>query len=491
MRPVVTAKEMKAIDDEAPESVEVLIDRAGWATATAALKMLGGGYGRRVAILAGVGNNGADGRSAARWLGRRGVVCEVFAMPLSDRQWGLLTAGLVGGVYDLFIDAAVGTGANRPYDEGIETRSTPVLAVDIASGVDADTGAELGKPIPADATVTFGALKPGLVLPPGSWLAGDVTVADIGLDCSRAAIGLLERRDVSDGWPVRKPDAHKWRHAVAILGGSAGMVGAVTLASEAAFRAGAGYVVQIMADDPVGAEACGGAEPVEAVTLAASEFLVDRVATAVPSAHPGTVPSGRSATDVTRWGSLVIGPGLALNLEALDVVSSIVAEVRCPIVLDAGGLDPRMVERVQRSRPEYADPIVLTPHDGEFERLTGSRLGPDRIAAVRRTAATLDCIVLLKGATTVVAHPDGRVLLSASGDQRLATAGSGDALAGIIGAGLACGLDPWMAAALGAELHGLAAQRGPSAGLVASDIPHLVAQWLSAPEPVDLERSST
>lgn len=479
MRPVVTAKQMKAIDDEAAESLSELIERAGWATAQAALAMLDGGYGRRVAVLAGAGNNGADGRSAARFLERRGVVCDVFAMPLSDRQWGLLTAGLVGGFYDLFIDAAVGTGANRPYDEGIELRSTPVLAVDIPSGVDANTGQAMGQPIPADVTITFGAAKPGLLLPPGRWLAGRVEVADIGLDCSRASIGLLENSDVVDGWPSRDPDAHKWRHAVAVVGGSGGMTGAVTMAAEAAFRAGAGYVLQVVAEEAPGGEA--SLLPVEAVTVPAVDVHLDPAGERpTRKANGGVVPARGGVADVSRCQALVIGPGLALNLGALDLVSALVADYRGSVVLDAGGLDPRMLERVQRGRPEYAEPPILTPHEGEFERLTGSKLGPDRIRAVRRTAAALESIVLLKGPTTVIAHPDGRVLLSTAGDQRLATAGAGDVLAGVIGAGLACGLDPWMAAGLGAELHGRAATLGPSVGLLASDLPSLVAEYLTA-----------
>ncbi len=478
MRPVVTAKQMKAIDNDAPESISELIERAGWATAKAALTMMGGGYGRRVAVLAGTGNNGKDGLSAARFLAHRGVLCEVFSLPLSDRDWGMLTAGLVGGVYDLFIDAAVGTGATRPFDEGIECRNTPVLAVDLPSGIDANTGQFLGNPAAADRTITFGALKPGLLLPPGRWSAGEVEIADIGLDCSRAGIGLLEPGDVATGWPYREPEAHKWRHAVAVIGGSTGMTGAVTLASEAAFRAGAGHVLQVLADESAGA--AGGLGPVEAVAVPASRATLSELQDRPVKRNNdrSTVTRVAGAGDVSRCRSLVVGPGLAVSVGALDLVSALVADFRGPVVVDAGGLDPRVLERIQRSRPEYADPLILTPHEGEFERLTGSKLGPDRVRAVRRTAVTLECIVLLKGPTTVIAHPDGRVLLSMAGDERLATAGSGDVLAGIIGAGLAGGLVPWMAAGLGAELHGRAAIEGRKAGAMASDLPGLVADYL-------------
>ncbi len=378
----------------------------------------------------------------------------------------------------MFIDAAVGTGASRAFDEGIETRNSPVLAVDLPSGVDANTGQFLGEPLKADRTITFGAFKPGLLLPPGRWQAGDVEVADLRLDCSRAGIGLLEPADVVSGWPRREREAHKWRHAVAVVGGSAGMAGAVELASEAAFRAGAGYVLQVLAEE--GRSRLGNLAPVEAVSVPASGAMVDELQDRLGKRNNdrSTVSRAAGVVDVSRCGALVVGPGLALSVGALDLVSAIAADFRGPIVVDAGGLDPRVLERIQRSRPEYAHPPILTPHEGEFERLTGSKLGPDRIRAVRRTAVALECIVLLKGPTTVIAHPDGRVLLSLAGDERLATAGTGDVLAGVIGAGLAGGLAPWMAAGLGAELHGRASDGGRTSGVMASDLPGLIADYL-------------
>ncbi|MEO0495115.1 MAG: NAD(P)H-hydrate epimerase, partial [Actinomycetota bacterium] len=193
MIPIVTPAEMAAIDAAAPEPVEELIERAGAAVARAAVDLLGGTYGRRVVIVAGPGNNGADGRSAATRLRRRGVRCTVVA-PDVER----LPAGV-----DLVIDAAYGTGLSRPYAFPAVPSGAAVLAVDISSGVHGLTGARLGAPVAADRTITFAALKPGLVLEPGRSLAGDVVVADIGLDTGDADVDLVEGADVADWLPVR------------------------------------------------------------------------------------------------------------------------------------------------------------------------------------------------------------------------------------------------------------------------------------------------
>ncbi len=462
MREIVTPSEMAAIDADAPEPAVELIERAGWATAQAALRLFDGhAYGRRVAVLAGKGNNGADGRSAARHLERRGAVCRVFDVPGSDD--GATCEPVDPGSYDLVIDACYGTGLRGAFDSRslpIQVGDTPVLAVDIPSGVNGLTGAAQGSPLQAVATVTFASLKPGLVLEPGRSLAGHVTVADIGLDCSRAGIWHLEESDLSK-WPRRSETAHKWRHAVAVIGGSPGMAGASALSSAAALRAGAGYVAQIRTA-PLGD---GPSEPIEAVAVS---LVNDR---------------NRAAELLDRCRAVVIGPGLANGGPQMwSEVHQLLTRVDAPMVFDAGALRPDLVEAVAGSSVTDDRPPVLTPHDGEFERLTGRAPGPDRIDDTRRAAAELGAVVLLKGPTTIVAHPDGRALVSTAGDQRLATAGTGDVLAGIIGAGLALGLESFPAAGIGAELHGRAAGRGPSVGLRAGEIPDLVAEALSLVE---------
>lgn len=209
MIPVVTPAEMGAIDAGAPEPVEVLIDRAGAAVARRARAMLGGTYGRRIVVVAGPGNNGNDGRVAGQRLAAAGAHVTVVA---PDAVGPLPPAHLV-------IDAAYGTGLTRPYDPPALQGSPLVLAVDIPSGVHGLTGALLGTPWPADETLTFAALKPGLVLSPGRWLTGRVTVADIGLDVSRSTIAVVTPDDLLASIPARPVDTHKWRAACWVIGG--------------------------------------------------------------------------------------------------------------------------------------------------------------------------------------------------------------------------------------------------------------------------------
>ena len=236
------------------------------------------------------------------------------------------------------------------------------------------------------------------------------------------------------------------------------MAGAAALSADAAFRAGAGHVIKVRPVD----RGDHPAVPVEAVTVS----LADEWPQAIEL--------------IDRCRAVVVGPGLAIDgPQSSSELHHLLATVEAPIVFDAGALRPDLLEAIRQSSVADDRFPVLTPHDGEFERLTGSPPGPDRIDAARRVAAEYGAVVLLKGPTTVVAGPDGRALVSTAGDQRLATAGSGDVLAGIIGAGLALGLDPFLAAGLGAELHGQAAARGRSVGLKAGDLPDLVAGLLS------------
>ena len=419
---------MTAVDNAADETIDVLIDRAGRAVARTAVRMLGGAYGRRVLVFAGKGNNGNDGRIAAAHLERLGVRCEVRG-PHERRTHEP----------DLVLDGCVGTGLNRPF-VAPPTGEALVLAIDIPSGINGRTGEMMGSAVRADATLTFAARKPGLLLGDGPDHAGEIEVADIGLDLGSADAWLMVDADAL-AWPQRAGADHKWRRAVWVVGGQPGMTGALALASEAAARAGAGYV----AVSTPGGWAEGHREAVS-IELPASSWA-DEIA---ERAH--------------RFGALVIGPGMAPSLEA-DQLASVVA-IGVPTVLDAGAIDlvarqPSMVA---------GHPVVLTPHDGEFERLLGVRPGRDRMAATRAAAAELGAVVLLKGPTTVIADPAGQVRLVNAGDASLATAGTGDVLAGMIGAGLAGGLPPLEAAALAAHLHGRAGARTGSTFPIASDL---------------------
>lgn len=447
MQPVVTPEEMGAIDAAAPEPVEVLIGRAGAAAARAAVGLLGGTYGRRVVVVAGKGNNGADGRAAAGRLRRRGARVEVVeAREAPDRLPGC----------DLVVDAAYGTGFRGSYEApGLGEPAPPVLAVDIPSGVSGLTGEAAGRPLRATATVSFAALKPGLLLADGAALSGRVQVADIGLDTGSARAHLVEADDVARWLPARPHSSHKWKAAVWLVAGSPSMTGAAHLASAAAMRGGAGYVRLSspgVTDDPQ--------RPTEAVGWA------------LPADGWGE----QVRAGLERFSALVVGPGLGRDERVTREVRALVAGSTVPTLVDGDGLTALGdgAAEVVHARPPGAAPVVLTPHDGEFARLAGGPPGADRLEAVRHLAAAVGAVVLLKGSTTIVAEPGGQALFSTTGDARLASAGTGDVLSGVIGALLASGVEPFRAAAAGAWLHGRAAQHGPRTGLVASDIPDLL-----------------
>jgi NAD(P)H-hydrate epimerase len=434
---------MRAVDRAAPEPGDVLVARAGAAVARTAVAMMGGTYGRHVVVVVGKGNNGADGRVAADRLRRRGA--RVVVVETVDQLERLPEA-------DLVIDAAFGTGFRGDYRAPDPGRA-PVLAVDIPSGVDGLTGEAVPGAVRADATVTFAALKPGLLLAAGPEQAGRVSLADIGLDVSRSTIGVVEAADVGSWLPARPRDSHKWKSAIWMVAGSPGMTGAADMAARAAMRSGAGTVrlgVPGQPPSPRFPEVVGRPMP-------ASDWDAEVVA------------------DLGRVKAVVLGPGLGRSDATRTSVRRLLEVAEVPVVVDAdalfalGSLDDPV--RVLKKRP---GPTVLTPHDGEFARLTGSPPGPRRISAVRYLAATTGATVLLKGSTTVIADPEGNVLLTMAGDARLATAGSGDVLAGVVGALLAQGLPGPRAAAAGAFLHGTAAGLGWKRGLVAGDLLELL-----------------
>ena len=444
MVPVYTAAQMQAIDAAATDSLEVLVERAGAAVARAAIAMLGRTYGRRVVVIAGGGNNGADGRVAARRLARRGVAVEVveaaaFADQGPARPW-------IGDA-DLVIDAAYGTGFRGTWNPPVVGK-IPVLAVDIPSGVPADTGEPAGRVLRATHTVTFHGMKPGLLIGAGPELAGEVELADVGLAHHDSGVLLATADGVAGQWPRRDPAAHKWRQAVRVVAGSPGMLGAAVLCAGAAQRAGSGMVQLcspgVMVPGP----------PHEVVRRYLS-------------------PDGWAAgalDDLDRVHALAIGPGLGRSPATSAAVVEVAERATCAVVIDGDGLaafaDPSTWTALRRR----ATPAVLTPHDGEFAMLNAAAPGTDRIGAARQLAALTRSVVLLKGPTTVVADPGGQVMVVRNGDQRLATAGSGDVLTGIIAAGLAAGSSPWRAAYLGAWVHGATLRSLPPHGVVAGDL---------------------
>lgn len=437
---------MAAIDAEAAEPLAVLIERAGAALARVAISMLGGTYGRRVQVIAGTGNNGSDGRAAARRLTARGAIVSVD--PPDAFQ--------VGRGVDLVIDAAFGTGFRDSFNPANMSLGPLVLAADLPSGLDGLTGVAAGRPWRADRTVTFAAWKPGLLFADGPQLTGRVDVADVGLDCSSARCGLVEVSDLAGWIPRRSRDAHKWNAATWVIGGSVGMPGAVSLAALGAWRSGASYVRVSSPGAPL------GVGTPESVAAALPMVGWDREVIA----------------QVDRVRSLVVGPGLGRSQACAEAVRRLAVTAPVPLVLDGdalwalGSADDALDLGRGSGR-------VITPHDGEFLQLTGHPVGVDRVAATRELARHTGAVVVLKGPTTVVAEPAGATRLIDFGDHRLATAGTGDVLAGVIAALLAQGANSFDAATAGVAVHGLAGRRGPAIGMMAGDLPLHIAEVLA------------
>jgi NAD(P)H-hydrate epimerase len=302
-----------------------------------------------------------------------------------------------------------------------------------------------------------------MVLQPGRTHAGVVVVASLDLPLDLAqhvdekTINVVTGGDIEQWVPSRAPTTHKWKSAVRAIAGSKSMMGAAQLSCAAAYKAGAGIVHL---------SSIGGMPeiiaPLEVVYRSVSELHW----------------ADQCLSDIERFASALIGPGLGRGDELVEEVFQFVSRCPVPLVIDGDGLQILASSRDGQRRnmanffAQRTAETVLTPHDGEFSALTGERPSADRISDTRKAAAALQAVVLLKGSTTVVAEPSGNVLCITNGDARLATAGSGDVLTGIIAALLAMGLDAFHAAAAGAFIHGNALERLPEYGVVASDIVH-------------------
>jgi hydroxyethylthiazole kinase-like uncharacterized protein yjeF len=412
-------------------------------------------------VLCGPGNNGGDGYGVAIALAEAGVAVTVAAdsPPKSEpaailaRRWnGPVVPLAQAGAGPLVIDALFGTGFARPLPAAAQAAlaacrgSGAVVALDIASGIDAATGAALGEVLPADLTVAFAALKPGHVLCAGRQASGRLVTADIGV-ATRGELALVQPPRLAS----LAPDVHKYRRgAVLVVEGAADLGGAARLTALAALRAGAGLVTLAGPGQGVPADAVMRRRDAEARTMLADP----------------------------RLSAIALGPGLPPGPRGEDWLLTLLGGTT-PLVLDAGALalNPGG-QGLPRRLAIAAAPLVLTPHEGEFTRLFGAP-GPDRIAATRAAAALSNAVVLLKGPQSIIAAPDGRAAVNAHAGLWLATAGSGDALTGIIAALLAQGHPPFEAACMAAWLHGDCGLRG-GPGLIADDIPALLPQVLAA-----------
>jgi len=429
--PLYTADEMRAA--EQGHDVDTMMEQAGRAVADAVLRRYPDAG--RVAAICGKGANGGDGRIALRLLAEAG------------RQ---TSEGLDGA--DVVIDGLFGTGfQGAPREEAaalierINAMDAPVVSVDLPSGVDASTGEVAGAVVEADVTVTMHAPKLGLVVAPGRFHAGAVEVADIGIDAQETRHRLVTDEILAIVPHKRERDTKYSAGSVLVVGGSPGMSGALCLAAEAAFRADAGYVAVATHAESLPVVEARLLEPVKA-TLDDVDRLAER-ATAV-----------------------ALGPGLGRGDAERALVRRLLRELRLPVVVDADAL-------FELEPDGWPAPRVLTPHAGELGRLLEREsdwVDAHRLEAVQAAAERFRCVVLLKGADTLVAAPHEGVLVSDSGTPALATAGSGDVLTGVVAAFLAKGVDAQLAAAAAAFAHGRASEWNPARGLVASDLLHVL-----------------
>ncbi len=500
---LVTAAQMRDLDrltiEEYGVPGHVLMERAGAGACAMLLKVFPHlrKKGARVVVVAGKGNNGGDGFVVSRLLRRKGIRVSVLLMARCAQLGGdaernlrafrrgrtvvreITTQRQVGKVLDelrgadCIVDALLGTGvqaAVRPLQaamiEAINTCGTPVFALDLPSGLDADRGVPLGTAIRAEATATFGFAKLGQVIHPGIEHCGELGVVDIGIDARALAqrpptAMLMSRGEASRLLPRRAADAHKGSAGhVLVIAGSRGKSGAAVLATRAALRAGVGLV-----------------------TLAIPSSLHQICAASVPEAMTELWPEKDGAIDFERAvveravagkAAVVVGPGLGTTRAVRRTVHHLLRRADLPLVLDADALnvlagDPGRLRRAGAR-------VVVTPHPGEMARLAAcdtAGVQADRVGVARHFATARECVTVLKGARTVVAAADGMIAINPTGNPGMASGGMGDALAGIIGALSGQGLCPFDAARLGVYVHGLAADRAAAAGaigLIASDV---------------------
>lgn len=450
--PILTADAMRRAEAAAYTrgvSQSELMARAGLAVARQVHRYV---RGRAVLVLAGPGNNGGDAYVAARLLGEWGHDVMVAALgeaatgaaAEAQRHWTGPTVPLAeASGRAVMVDGLFGTGLTRPIDGDIATRveslrqsADIVVAIDIPSGVESDRGVLPGPAVRADVTVALGALKPCHLLSEGAAGSGHVVLADLGIAVASKWHALTRPERLR---PER--DAHKFTRGLALVVGGA-MAGASRLAASAALRAGAGYVVLATPDGSRGAD-----QAIVARKVAEASDLAALISERKPNA-------------------LCIGPGLGSDARASGLIDAALA-ADMALVLDGDALSTLGRDAARRVS-ERSAATILTPHGGEFERMFGARAA-SKIDRTLDAARESGAIIVHKGADTVMAHPDGRVIVSAAAPSTLATAGSGDVLAGLVAGRLATSGDPWNAVAASVWLHMRAAElAGP--GLVADDL---------------------
>lgn len=466
MTPILTATQMKEADRKAIEEVgipgSVLMENAARGCYEVIHELLEGRVaGRSMLVLCGGGNNGGDGLAIARHASLHGMeaTCLLLADPdgLSHDATlqlrilqAFLDVELLHGVdaldalhdadFDMIVDAMLGTGATGdprpPLTEAIEWANnarSPRIAIDVPTGLNADTGEASANTFTADVTITMAALKPGLLLRDGPDCCGEVFVANIGAPdwtYGESGLYLLDAEAAAEGIPIVARTRHKYdRGKALVLAGSHGMAGAGRLTASGAIASGAGLVVYGMPESSA-PRAIPGLPP-EIMSLALPDTDGSFAADAFDALED----------QLERFTVIALGPGLTKSEEAAAFGRDAVARSPLPVVLDADGLSA-FAGRADELRNRKA-PLIITPHHGEMARLLErhtENVGADPLGAARQAAARFDCIVVLKGAPTIVAIPDGNAWINAAGNPGMATAGTGDVLTGMI-AGLIAGRD--------------------------------------------------
>lgn len=502
---IVAGERMRELDRETIERFGVpgieLMENAGRGAAETILKELPGLVGRgRVLILAGTGNNGGDGFVVARHLMKQKVEATVLLLGPREKVKGDArtnleawekTAGKTPEVltsedlqpwkdrfnsYDLLVDALFGTGLNQEvggiFAEAIQALNesfTPKVAMDIPSGLHATSGRVLGIAVKANLTITFGLPKIGQVIHPGLEHVGKLVVVDIGLPEAMVksipdAVTLLDRDFASGLIPRRLPASHKGDYGhLLILAGSLGKTGAACLAARGALKIGTGLVTVALP---------------KSLTAIVVAGLPEVMTEPLAETEAGTISKNAfSQLEKTLEGktALAIGPGISTLPEVGEVIGEIIAKSRVPILLDADALTHLARNRsLIRGR---SDQTVITPHPGELARIFNTNpaeIQADRIGSARKAARELLAWVVLKGARTVIAGPEGEVFINPTGNRGMAQGGMGDVLTGIIGGLLAQGLSLSDASCLGVYLHGMAgdriAERQGPIGILASEL---------------------
>jgi NAD(P)H-hydrate epimerase len=507
MIPVLTAAEMRDADRRTIEEIglpgAVLMESAGAAVARAVRDRFPGA--RRPVVLCGKGNNGGDGFVVARELLALEPVVFLFGPRAEARGDARLHLGVYersGGVVrevldeaawaaarpsvfaaDVIVDALLGTGlsqapsglvgqAIRDVAERPEPRQSPLVAVDLPSGLSSDSGETPWPTLAATFTVTFAAAKYGHVLPPACERVGDLVIADIGIPRSLlegARLWLLEDGDAARAFPPRAPGAHKGTFGhLLVIAGSVGKTGAAVLAATAALRTGAGLIT-----------VATPAPALPAVAAGRAELMTEPL----PTDSTGTLDAGavtRALALAKDRDAVVLGPGLGQEAATRAFVRDFVHRCPTPLLVDADGLNALAASPKEKSATDAlrrSSPTVVTPHPGEMARLAGSSTSEvqrRRLETARAFAMETGAVVVLKGQRTLVARPDGRAAVNPTGNPGMATAGTGDVLSGIAGALLARGCDAWTASTAGVYLHGRAgdeaAARMGQESLVAGDL---------------------